>query len=229
MLIPFGTILSMRTDAQVVLGLKAGPNFCTLRESFSSSGPSSNAPDDLTATGVGYHLGMFISSSRQANAAFRAELLYSVKSASEETDVSHNDGGVMIRQQSTTSLDFAYMEVPLLLSIQPAKGLSVLLGIAPAFILDATFEVEGATTITSQGSTPIVQNYSSKASSTQNIAAVAFEGQVGAAYDLSNGLHFGARYLHDLNDIGTEDGVTDHFGVIQLSLGYCFLGKPMKP
>ena len=152
-------------------------------------------------------------------------MIYSARKTSVDYDKTTGSQGYTTRDQGTDALELDYIELPLMVSLQPGRRISIHLGAGPVLALGADETIEGTVTNTSPGSTS-TNHYRAVSSSTTGLASVSLDGVIGVAYDLPIGLHFGVRYIMDVTDIHTSNFITAHEGVLQLSVGYCFMGKP---
>ena len=195
--------------------------------------PFKPSTTEYSSNTIGFHMGVFLVSSRSTKAGFRLEMLFASRKAQQE--VVENVAYVTYSQtqQTTITKSFSYLEIPLLLSFQPVKRLALHLGASPCMLMDATSSSESSTTFTLSGGTPVVKNDKLFQSISSQLSPVVIDGLIGLSYDLPMGLHFGARYAYDLNNIATGGDSASgtgntkvHFGRLQFSLGYCFLGRP---
>lgn len=123
----------------------------------------------------------------------------------------------------------SFLELPFSARYHVMNGLSVSAGLGPVFMLDRSYRTKAALTTTDPNGGQTTDVDEGEVSSTEGMASIALDLNVGLQYELKNKLNFGARYIHDITDLNNDDLVSDHFGMVELSVGYTLFGKPREP
>lgn len=151
---------------------------------------------------AGFHVGGLAEIKINDKFSVQPELLYSLKGA----DFNYGFGGAF--GLATDKLNLSYIDVPVMVKFYPIERLSAELGPNVAFLMSA--ERVQNTTI------DVKDNFNS----------IDFGMNIGAGYELKQGIMFQLRYNLGLADISkTATGatnVTDKNSVFQVSVGYKF-------
>ena len=216
-------------SAQLQYGVKAGLNYNIISVNIKQG--SSTETDN--PTGIGFHLGGYGRYSISEKLAFRPELLFSscrTKENSETTEtktlVDFTDGSDYTATTTSVAEDksaFNYIQIPLLADYSVTDNISLQAGPSIGLLMGYKNEYTYSySTKYSNGDPTFSTNSSVTSSSKSGINTLNFGLAIGANYQLENGLSFGFRYDRGLSSINSifTDFVTQHWNVIQLSLGY---------
>ena len=151
---------------------------------------------------AGFHVGGLAEIKINDKFSVQPELLYSLKGA----DFNYGFGGAF--GLATDKLNLSYIDVPIMVKFYPIERLSAELGPNIAFLMSAK-RVQNTTI-------DVKDNFNS----------IDFGMNIGAGYELKQGIMFQLRYNLGLADISkTATGatnVTDKNSVFQVSVGYKF-------
>lgn len=192
---------------EIRFGIKAGPNI--------SSYIGKDA-DDAEAK-AGFHAGILAEFKFTDKISLQPEILYSEQGAQSEYAGFDSDG---VYDEKLTSRQ-NYITVPIMAKYYIIPGLSVEAGPQVGFLVGSEYEFEKTYNWLgfefTETATLDAKDFHKK---------VDFGAAVGAAYDMSFGLFFGARYYAGLTNIGDpEEGERESKvknSVFQLSVGYKF-------
>jgi hypothetical protein len=184
--------------AQINFGVKAGGNLATVTDS------------DEAKFKIGFHVGGFAEFVISDRISIQPELLFSTQgttfSYSEEYE------GINVNADVTSNLN--YINVPVLLKIKLAEGLSAEVGPQVGFLLSAKRKTEASALGISQSET---RDFKDQCKTLDVSAAL------GLSYTFAEKFVVGARYALGLTNIDKESGNTKpKNSVIQLSIGYKF-------
>ena len=188
-------------------GAKAGVNFASL-------GGDVEDADGRTS----FHIGALAEFVISEKFSFQSELLYSGLGATYEESESFE--GMNFSYEEKIKLD--YLSVPLMAKYYVTDNFSLEGGPIVSFLLSANGEYEGSFDGQTESEEEDISDF---------FKTLDFGLGFGAAYRLSNGLGFSARYTLGLSDISEEpDGTGDFFeedvsinnNVIQVSVLYFF-------
>ena len=222
--------------AQSGLGVKAGGNYSFLSLTKGKDWPS-NVPFDtgsLKYEGPGFQGGLYARIQLAKWLDFSPELSFCSRTLKSSNDYSYNYQDTTATQftydaKYRQSLTMRYLELPLLLDIKTSFGLRVQLGPVASAMLQYTSTIESEYTTTADGITTGSGKGKDKYEGDAekggfNLFEFAVAG--GLNYELRNGLNFGVRYQRGLTPVSeNSDQVKQYYNVVQLSLGYTFLGK----
>ena len=195
-------------DAQVSFGVKAGPQ---LTNFAGSDVEESNMK-------VGFNVGGYANIRFSEQLAFQPELLFSLQGA--KTEESLSEFGVTVKNEGKTNL--SYINVPLMMKWYAYDGLNFEFGPQVGFNVAA----KGKSTTTTTGAGDFDGTVETEGD-IENISTVDFGVNIGAGYEMANGLNFGLRYgrgLTSISDIEDNNGDKAKVfnSVISLGVGYTF-------
>ncbi|MDR0754720.1 MAG: PorT family protein [Prevotellaceae bacterium] len=201
LLITLVALLGMATaNAQIKFGAKAGVNLATLTDL-----------EDAKFK-LGFHVGGFAEFTITDVIAIQPELLFSTQGTTSSFETSYE--GVDVNVDQTVNLN--YINLPILLKVKLAEGLSAEVGPQVGLLLSAKAKIEGSLLgIGFSRSENIKSDLT-----TLDVAAVA-----GLSYTFAEKFVVGARYnfgLTNLNKENNDDDSKPKNGVIQISFGYKF-------
>src|SRR5690606_23637029 len=189
-----------QTDAQVKFGVKAGPQLTNL------------VGDDVDESDMkfGFNVGGYANIRFSEQFAFQPELLFSLQGDKNEGSVAGVDF------KSTNNL--SYINVPLMMKWYAYDGLNFEFGPQVGFNVGAKNKLE------SDGNLDLFDNEGTTDIS-DNVSTVDFGVNIGAGYEMTNGLNFGLRYGRGLTSVfDVEDENGDKAKVfnsaVSLSVGY---------
>lgn len=189
---------------QVKFGVKAGLNISSLNGGDSYYGSY--------GTKVGFHIGGLAEIKINDKFSIQPELLYSLKG----TDLSYGYGYGYYGYGTSNKLNLSYIDIPVMVKFYPIQRLSAELGPNVAFLMSAKGLKYDAATGTTDTTGDIKDNYNT----------VDFGMNIGAGYELKQGIMFQLRYNIGLSDVSKSQNLqknyTDKNAVIQLSVGYKF-------
>jgi len=155
--------------------------------------------DDLDANSkVGFNVGGYANIRFSEQLAFQPELLYSFQGAKTEA-----------------KLNLSYIQVPLMLKWYAYDGLNFEFGPQVAFNVAGKQKVKN--TITGAGP---LDGTTEVSSDIDDLETIDFGLNIGAGYELSNGLNFGIRYTHGLTEVIKDSDLKN--SVFALGIGYTF-------
>lgn len=189
-----------QTDAQVKFGVKAGPQFTNL---------VGNDDVDVKSK-FGFHAGAYANIRFSEQFAFQPEVLYSMQGA--ESEDSFTVMGVTTTDEDKIKL--SYINVPLMMKWYAYDGLNFEFGPQVGFNVSA--KSESKRTITSDEGTIVTEADEDM----DDIETVDFGFNIGAGYELPNGLNFGVRYGLGLTEIAKDSDLKN--SVISVGIGYSF-------
>lgn len=190
-----------QTNAQVKFGVKAGPQITNLVGN-----------DDLDANSkVGFNVGGYANIRFSEQLAFQPELLYSFQGAKAEETVSIEGA----TSKTEAKLNLSYIQVPLMLKWYAYDGLNFEFGPQVAFNVAGKQKVKN--TITGAGP---LDGTTEVSSDIDDLETIDFGLNIGAGYELSNGLNFGIRYTHGLTEVIKDSDLKN--SVFALGIGYTF-------
>ncbi|MCL2596100.1 MAG: PorT family protein [Paludibacter sp.] len=215
LLVALCTVVVAVSAQDLKIGLKAGLNLNSLSKvdaSFSGLSLTVFNPDGM---GIGYHAGVFSNISFSNLLGFQPEILYSAQGGKIKT--SDNLGPV-----ETGSVNYSYINIPLLLEIKPVQNLGILVG--PQIGLQVGKSMKAGNEKVSGAD---LDNYFKDAGIDKPFNTFDFSVAVGAQYCIMNSLYIGARYNYGITNSldKTIDGASVKGwknGVIQISVGYAF-------
>lgn len=194
-------------DAQVKFGVKAGPQLTNV------------VGDDAGDTDmkVGFNVGGFANIRFSEQFAFQPELLYSLQGYKVEESIS--EFGVTAKTEGKAHL--SYINVPLMMKWYAYDGLNFEFG--PQVGFNVAAKGKSTTTITGGEFDQTLE----QDEDIDGISTVDFGVNIGAGYEMENGLNFGLRYGRGLTSVyDFEDANGDKAkafnSVISLGIGYTF-------
>ena len=154
---------------------------------------------------LGFNVGGYANIRFSEQLAFQPELLFSMQGDKNEETI--------FGEEITTTNTLSYINVPLMMKWYAYDGLNFEFGPQVGFNVGAKGKVEGL-----DGSIE---------SDWEDNATVDFGVNIGAGYEMANGLNFGLRYGRGLTSVSdAEDADGDKFkiynSVISLGIGYTF-------
>ena len=185
--------------AQLRVGVKAGGNLSKIT-GFPFEGKMK----------FGFHAGIFLDFALNERLSLQPELLYSAQGLNGSyTDYDGEDNPINVT--GSTSLD--YINVPVLLKINIAEGLSAEIGPQIGYLVSATAKLESV-----EGK-QVIDMKKEKTCKDFDVTAVA-----GLSYTFAENFVISARYCFGFTSVQTEDvsEVKAQNRVIQLSIGYKF-------
>lgn len=189
-----------QSDAQVKFGVKAGPQLTNLVGN-----------DDVDANSrFGFQAGGYANIRFSEQLAFQPEVLYSMQGA--ESEESATAFGITTRDESKINL--SYINVPLMLKWYAYDGLNFEFG--PQVGFNVAAKSENKETISSEDGTIINETDGD----IDDIETVDFGLNIGAGYEMANGLNFGLRYGLGLTEIVKDSDLKN--SVFSLGIGYSF-------
>ena len=169
------------TNAQEIsFGAKAGVNFASL---------NGDDLEDLDSR-TNFHLGAVVEFSLSEQFSIQPEVMYSGQGAKIK------EGG------EEATLQFDYINIPILAKYYVTEGLSLELGPQIGLNINSKLEFDGDT------------------EEIEDTESLDLAGAFGLGYKLDQGLFFQARYNLGFTDISKDEDVKN--GVFQLSVGYSF-------
>ncbi|HEX2617714.1 MAG TPA: porin family protein [Flavobacteriales bacterium] len=219
---------------QLSIGAKAGLNYTI--ESVSIDPEPDEKPDN--GSGIGFHVGGFLQYNFSDMLGIRPELLYSMRGfqADETTTTVFAIGNQVttVKNTAENKSSYSYIEVPILLSIQPSEAFSIHVGPGFGLLMGGKVKSEGTmeTTVVDGGDvTTSTSSFSVEASGsnvTDGLRKLEIAAVIGLGYQLESGLGFNLRYWRGLNSINedTDLGGTEvkyNTNLFQFSVCYAFI------
>lgn len=190
-----------QTDAQVKFGIKAGPQLSNL------VGGDADAESKFGINAGGY------ANIRISEAfAFQPEVLYSMQGAKQEYSQDFGLGTYRVEDK----VKLSYINIPLMMKWYAYDGLNFEFGPQVGFNVSAKAEGERRL-ISGEGDSQVMTSYESDL---DDVETVDFGLNIGAGYELPNGLNFGIRYGLGLTEIVKDSDVKN--SVFSLGIGYSF-------
>ena len=191
------------TNAQdIKFGVKAGLNMASLNGGDTYYGSYGRK--------VGFHVGGLAEIKINDKFSVQPELLYSLKGA----DLNYGFSGFYGIAANEISL--SYIDVPVMVKFYPIERLSAELGPNVAFLMSAKGQKYNSATNTTNPKGDIKDSYN----------GVDFGMNIGAGYELKQGIMFQLRYNIGLSDVSKAPLVgtnyADKNSVFQISVGYKF-------
>ncbi len=154
---------------------------------------------------VGFNVGGFANIRFSEQFAFQPELLFSLQGAKSEYEIL----GTNVEEK----VNLSYINIPLMMKWYAYDGLNFEFGPQVGFNVAAKYKAEAAG--------------ESEEGDIDDVSTVDFGVNIGAGYEMSNGLNFGLRYgrgltsLFDVEDVN-GDKYKIYNSVISLGVGYTF-------
>ncbi len=154
---------------------------------------------------VGFNVGGFANIRFSEQFAFQPELLFSLQGAKSEYEIL----GTNVEEK----VNLSYINIPLMMKWYAYDGLNFEFGPQVGFNVAAKYKAEAAG--------------ESEEGDIDDVSTVDFGVNIGAGYEMSNGLNFGLRYgrgltsLYDVEDVN-GDKYKVYNSVISLGVGYTF-------
>ena len=189
----------------VRLGIKAGTNFSTL------TGLSDEISDmfgGLNKMGFGVHVGGFLEYAFNERFSLHPEILYSRQG----TDLD----GHLLKVSISGYYSLNYINIPILLKVNIAEGLSVEIGPQVGFLISSY------RTITLKNTETNAELEIATGSITSKSNTVDFTAAIGLSYTFAENFVVSARYGLGLTKVSKTSGNNWKNSVIQLSVGYKF-------
>ena len=223
-LILFGLMASPEILAQATFGFKGGVNHNTMKIKFTPTVPfgfNVEAPPNATASGLGFHTGLYLNTTGDATAGLLLEVLYSRRSSAYDYDyvlggVSSYTGRIEYRLE--------YVEVPILINFKATDELQITFGAAAAIAQAGSF-LDVGTMKYSSPQLEFTNTYKDRGSTTKDLTKVVLDVVVGAQFEVLNGFHCGLRYLVDMNNADNSDQTDTKSNVLQFSVAYDIFGR----
>ncbi|MFT4738230.1 MAG: hypothetical protein ACJAZM_002016 [Cyclobacteriaceae bacterium] len=196
--------VSFAQAQSIGLGIKGGLNF----PSADALGVADGVTIEDASNASGYHAGLFVSA-KVAMFQIQPEILYSFQSF--EYDFSQANVGNTV---ASATQDFHYVTIPIIVKFSPVPVLNVQVGPQFGMLLSANQ----------------VGDIAGNAASfdiEDELASTDIGLNLGVGADLPFGLQVSARYVIGLSDVNKESpaDIKVNNSMIQLSIGYAFLGK----
>lgn len=198
-----------QSQAQVKFGVKAGPQLTNFVGSDVEGSDSK----------FGFNAGGYANIRFATDFAFQPELLYSLQGAKEEESESIGS----IKQTYENVINLSYINVPLMLKWYAYDGFNVEFGPQVGFNVSA----KGKSTHTISGDLEGANGSTETKYDLEDVPSIDFGVNIGAGYEMANGLNFGLRYGRGLTSISEnegdkEDKIKAFNSVISLGVGYTF-------
>ena len=192
------------TNAQEIkFGVKAGLNMASLSGGDAYYGSYGRK--------AGFHVGGLAEIKINDKFSVQPELLYSLKGA----DFNFGFGGFGLGLPSN-KLNLTYIDLPVMVKFYPIERLSAELGPNVAFLMSAKGSKYNSVTDTTDPNGDVKDSYNT----------VDYGMNIGAGYELKQGIMFQLRYNIGLSDVSkgptTGTNYSDKNSVIQVSVGYKF-------
>lgn len=192
----FGT-----ANSQVNFGAKGGMNVANLTGDI----------DDNKAK-IGFYVGPYANVKIVEKLSFQPELLFSTQGTKVERNFPMLGGVADLEHK----LNLTYLNIPLMLQYELTKGFKVEFGPQVGFLLSAKNKWEESY----NGALGSLSD-SGKQDIKDDTKTIDFGLNVGANYELENGINFSARYNFGLTKINDGDGKVKN-GVFSFGVGYTF-------
>jgi hypothetical protein len=185
------------------LGVKGGLNF----PSAEALGIADGVTIEDAQSASGYHFGLF-ASAKVAIIEFQPEVLYSFQSFEYDFSVDN------LPTVASATQDFHYVTIPLIVKISPVPILNFQIG--PQF-----------GTLISANQIGDIAGNSASVDIKEELSNTDIGLNFGIGADLPFGLQAHARYVLGLSDVNADSpaDVSVQNSMIQVSIGYAFLGK----
>lgn len=187
-------------NAQVKFGAKAGVQLTNLVGNDDFEGDSK----------FGFHVGGYANIRFAEQFAFQPELLLSLQGSKYENE--ETVMGVTAKEEAKWNL--IYLQIPLMLKWYAYEGFNVEFGPQVGFNVSAKEKYEASI---SGGGISESEEYNEDI---EDIETMDFSLNIGAGYEMENGLNFGIRYGLGLTEILKDSDLKN--SVIGLSVGYTF-------
>ena len=222
--------------AQSGLGVKAGGNYSFISYMQGKDWPD-QVPFDLGPNrleGAGFQVGMYAHIQLAKWLDFAPELSFcsrTMKVTADYEQAYQDQTGAQIRLEGETkqTITMRYVELPLLLDFKTPIGLRIHMGPVGSAMLHYTSNYASEYTWTTNGvASQSIKDKDKQEGDAEKGGFNLFEFAVagGLNYEMRNGLNFGARYQRGLTTVSENSDFIEHYyNVVQLSLGYTFLGK----
>lgn len=191
-----------QTDAQVKFGIKAGPQLTNLVGNDDFDGESK----------IGFNVGGYANIRISEQFAFQPEVLYSMQGSKMEYT---EDLGIATYEVED-KMKLSYINIPLMVKWYAYDGLNFEFGPQVGFNVSAKAESERR--LVNGESDPTFET--SLEGDIDDIETVDFGLNIGAGYELPNGLNFGLRYGLGLTEIVKDSDLKN--SVFSLGVGYSF-------
>ncbi len=190
-------VLGMNSaDAQVKFGVKTGAQLTNIvGDDFDDSDSK-----------IGFNVGGYANIRFAEQFAFQPELLFSLQG----TKYEFNELGSSI----DTKTHLSYINIPLMVKWYAYDGLNFEFGPQVGFNVASKVKVDGS------GADIIEGDYDFDEVYLRDVETVDFGVNIGAGYEMENGLNFGIRYGLGLTDIAKDYDAKN--SVISLGVGYTF-------
>lgn len=229
----------------MILGIEGGANYTTFTVKEEASGPSlygstgsaggawgGYAPviESSTASGPGYQFGLFLRTSRDADLAAEMVVHYSLRNLSVETDNTVTTSTERISSVYTTTTAFRNLELSELFSLRLDPRWTMLLGGGVTWPLHREDDVVERRTVVQLATDLVTGSVHETQRSVQvDLTPAWLSAQAGLRYHFRSGIVLCARYSFDVKEFPAQDNITERFGVLRFSVGYCLLGRSRVP
>lgn len=191
-------------NAQTKFGVKAGAQLTNLTGS-----------DDLdTKSKFGFYVGGFANISLTEQFAFQPELLISSQGAKQEFSESETIGGVSYSSKVDVKYNLMYLQIPLMMKWYAYDRFNLEFG--PQIGLNLSAKMKGDISESMAG----IEYSESFDEKMEDVESMDFSLNIGAGYEMENGLSFGVRYGLGLTEIQKETDAKN--SVISFGVGYSF-------
>lgn len=189
-----------QTNAQVKFGVKAGPQLTNFIGDDAEDAESK----------IGFHVGGYANIRFSEQLAFQPELQFSALGAKNETTTTVLE----TTTKDVVKANLSNINVPLMLKWYAYEGLNFEFGPQIGFNVGAKGKY--TRTVTNDEGTFTTEFESD----IEDIETVDFGLNIGAGYELFNGLNFGIRYTHGLTEVIKDSDLKN--SVFALGIGYTF-------
>lgn len=204
--------LTCSMHAQVQLGVKGGFSY----DIFTNK-------DNDPAKGTGTEIGGYCRVPISELLSFQPEVMYATRQAKATIDEQYSyqdmNGWHLSTHKGNMENRLSYVEVPLLLGIQVARGFRIHVGPVPALRVGYKSSLDYTITTSGNGATQQTQ-IKGDSNDAKGIRDFDFSAALGLNYELEKGFNFGVRYLRSFTTLGTNGGA--YYNGIQVTIGYTF-------
>ena len=215
-LVIISVIIMNYSKAQVSYGVEAGMNISNWKgDAMNSLGNVVDLSNGFISTKskTGIHIGGYLSVPITEQVSFQPCLYYSQKGYAMKGDIKI-DALKFLGVNATAKVESNYIDIPLLLNAEVAKGLHVYAGPQFSYLTGSNLHVNTSVLGISllNKKLDITDNF--------NRMDVAIAGGVGYAFD--NGFNIKAGYDYGLGKLDKNDNFKAYNRVVKLSLGFSF-------
>jgi hypothetical protein len=215
-LVVISLIIMNNTKAQISYGVEAGMNISNWKgDAMQSLGNIVDLSKGFISTKsrTGIHVGAYASVPLTEQISFEPGLFYSQKGYAMKGDLKI-DALKFLGVNATAKVESNYIDIPLLLNAEVAKGLHVYAGPQFSYLTGSNLHINTSVLGIS------LLNKRLDLTNNFNRMDVAIAGGIGYAFE--NGFHIKAGYDYGLGKLDKNDNFKAYNRVVKLSLGFSF-------